>query len=36
MGSRQSCLDFIEATWTDMRPRSLRQAMDGTGGDENA
>lgn len=21
--SRQACLDHIEATWTDMRPRSL-------------
>ncbi|MFJ2033073.1 MbtH family protein [Streptosporangium sp. NPDC087985] len=21
--SRQSCLDFINANWTDMRPRSL-------------
>ncbi len=29
-GSRQACLDFIEANWTDMRPRSLRQAMDGS------
>lgn len=27
--SRQSCLDYIEANWTDMRPRSLAQAMDG-------
>lgn len=24
---RQSCLDFIEQTWTDMRPRSLVEAM---------
>ncbi|MEE1744875.1 MULTISPECIES: MbtH family protein [unclassified Streptomyces] len=27
--SRQSCLDHIERTWTDMRPRSLAEAMDG-------
>ncbi|UUN25178.1 MbtH family protein [Streptomyces sp. FIT100] len=27
--SRQSCLDHIEAHWTDMRPRSLAEAMDG-------
>ncbi len=26
-GNRQDCLDWIEATWTDMRPRSLREAM---------
>jgi MbtH protein len=25
---RQSCLDFIEQQWTDLRPRSLRDAMD--------
>ncbi len=23
-GGRQHCLDWIEAHWTDMRPRSLR------------
>ncbi|MCK2217012.1 MbtH family NRPS accessory protein [Actinomadura sp. ATCC 31491] len=27
-GSKQSCLDHIEQVWTDMRPRSLREAMD--------
>ncbi|MEU6708204.1 MbtH family protein [Streptomyces wuyuanensis] len=27
--SRQSCLDWIEAHWTDMRPRSLADSMDG-------
>ena len=27
--SKQSCLDFIEREWTDMRPLSLRQRMDG-------
>ena len=26
-GTRQECLDFIEQVWTDMRPRSLREAM---------
>jgi len=26
--SRQSCLDYIERTWTDMRPRSLREQME--------
>ncbi|MGK4585532.1 MbtH family protein [Kitasatospora sp. HPMI-4] len=25
--TRQSCLDHIETTWTDMRPTSLIQAM---------
>jgi uncharacterized protein YbdZ (MbtH family) len=25
--SRKSCLDFVEAEWTDMRPKSLRDAM---------
>ncbi|MEV6301951.1 MbtH family protein [Actinoplanes sp. NPDC051861] len=24
--TRQSCLEYIDATWTDMRPRSLRLA----------
>lgn len=24
---RQACLDFIEANWTDMRPKSLIDAM---------
>ncbi|MFE0427263.1 MbtH family protein [Streptomyces sp. NPDC058953] len=28
--SRQSCLDYVEQHWTDMRPRSLREAMEGT------
>jgi MbtH protein len=28
MGKRQECLDWIEANWTDMRPRSLAEAMD--------
>jgi MbtH protein len=28
-GSRQDCLEFIEATWTDMRPKSLIEQMEG-------
>ena len=24
------CLEYIEANWTDMRPASLRRALDGT------
>jgi MbtH protein len=24
---RQPCLEYIESNWTDMRPRSLREAM---------
>jgi MbtH protein len=24
---RQACLDFIEESWTDMRPKSLIEAM---------
>ena len=27
-GNRKECLDWIEATWTDMRPKSLVDAMD--------
>ena len=26
---RQECLDHVEANWTDMRPRSLAEAMEG-------
>jgi len=26
--SRQECLDHVEANWTDMRPKSLADAMD--------
>jgi MbtH protein len=26
-GTREECLAFIRETWTDMRPRSLREAM---------
>ena len=28
-GSKQACLDYIEEVWVDMRPRSLRERMDG-------
>jgi MbtH protein len=28
-GSRQECLDYIDQVWKDMRPRSLRIAMEG-------
>jgi MbtH protein len=26
--SRASCVDYIEKNWTDMRPKSLREAME--------
>jgi MbtH protein len=26
--ARQACLDYIELNWTDMRPRSLVEAME--------
>jgi MbtH protein len=26
--SRQSCLDYVERNWTDMRPKSLIEAME--------
>ncbi|MEN1835431.1 MbtH family NRPS accessory protein [Pseudomonas lijiangensis] len=26
-GSKEECLSYIEKVWTDMRPLSLRQAM---------
>jgi MbtH protein len=25
--SREACLDYVDQHWTDMRPRSLREAM---------
>jgi MbtH protein len=28
-GTRQDCLDYVEANWTDMRPKSLIRSMDG-------
>jgi MbtH protein len=27
-GSKQECLDHIEQVWTDMRPRSVREAQE--------
>lgn len=27
-GDKQTCLDYVEKTWTDMRPLSLRQWME--------
>jgi MbtH protein len=27
-GPREACLAYIEEVWTDMRPRSLREAME--------
>ncbi|MFB7633890.1 MbtH family protein [Streptomyces sp. NPDC056149] len=30
-GARQECLEFIESTWTDMRPASLVAAMEAQG-----
>lgn len=29
--SRDACLDHIERVWTDMRPKSVRNMMDGPG-----
>ncbi len=28
--NRQACLDYVNEHWTDMRPTSLVEAMDGT------
>ena len=28
VGTRQECLDYIKDVWTDMRPQSLRKAME--------
>ncbi|MFE3447823.1 MbtH family protein [Nonomuraea sp. NPDC059194] len=30
-GTKDECLAHIEQVWTDMRPKSLREAMDGGG-----
>lgn len=27
-GTREACLDHIEKVWTDMRPKSVREAME--------
>ena len=31
LGDKPTCLDYVEKTWTDMRPLSLRQWMDEQG-----
>ena len=28
LGTKAECLAYVERVWTDMRPRSLREAMD--------
>ncbi|GAA0566807.1 MbtH family protein [Actinomadura livida] len=28
--TRAACLEYVERNWTDLRPRSLAEAMDGT------
>lgn len=30
-GLKQDCLDYIQEVWTDMRPLSLRKAMESSG-----
>jgi MbtH protein len=35
-GSRKQCLDWVEENWTDMRPKSLVDHMDGRGKTESA
>ncbi|WP_348637293.1 MbtH family protein [Caulobacter sp. NIBR1757] len=32
-GTKAECLAWIEEVWTDMRPLSLRKALEGQGGD---
>jgi MbtH protein len=32
-GLKQVCLDYVEQVWSDMRPLSLRQAMDAQAAD---
>ena len=32
-GTREACLAHIDAAWTDMRPRSVREAMSTRPGD---
>jgi MbtH protein len=31
IGTKQECLDYVRAVWTDMRPLSLRKAMEQQG-----
>jgi MbtH protein len=33
-GTKAECMAYIQEVWTDMRPKSLREAMDGGAGDE--
>ena len=33
-GPKQECLDYVEEVWTDMRPLSLRKAMQGENGEQ--
>jgi MbtH protein len=28
-GSKEECMAYVDEVWTDMRPRSLREQMDG-------
>ncbi|HEY2724809.1 MAG TPA: MbtH family NRPS accessory protein [Pseudonocardiaceae bacterium] len=28
-GSKEECVAYVDEVWTDMRPRSLREQMDG-------
>ncbi|NJN30674.1 MAG: MbtH family NRPS accessory protein [Synechococcales cyanobacterium RM1_1_8] len=35
VGTKQDCLDYIKAVWTDMRPLSLRQKMAETASDKS-
>jgi MbtH protein len=35
-GDKATCLAYVEANWTDMRPRSLREAMQRDAGMRNA
>lgn len=32
-GPKAECLAYIEEVWTDMRPLSVRKAMEGSGGE---
>lgn len=34
--SRAACVEYIERTWTDMRPRSLAEAMNGAGAEQTS
>ncbi|MET3493979.1 MbtH family protein [Variovorax boronicumulans] len=34
-GKKAECLDYIEKTWIDMRPLSLRKAMESSSGGQS-